>query len=330
MDTMTILPTLQEVEKKLGRTFTPEQTAALVDVLDPFRQMGIQRAADTRELKQGLAGLTEEVRKLTVAQARTEQRVDRLEAVMERLEVAVERLIEVQTRTEQRVDRLEAAVERLIEAQARTEQQMEKLVQAQDRTEQQMEKLVQAQDRTEQQMEKLTLAQARTEHQMNQMATTLEEIATRVGELKGWQLELKYQRRAGAYFGPLLRHLKVLLPYEIPPEMGDELDARLTPEELEDVFRLDLLIEGRLRHRPDAPRIWLAIEISSVVDLHDVKRAQRRADALRRAGYRAIPTVAGERATVDGEKAASASNVLLIRDGQARFWEDALKAAMAY
>ncbi len=313
---MTILPTLQEVEKKLGRTFTPEQTAALVDVLDPFRQMGIQRAADTRELKQGLAGLTEEVRKLTVAQARTEQRVDRLEAVMERLEVAVERLIEVQTRTEQRVDRLEAAVERLIEAQARTEQQMEKLVQAQDRTEQQMEKLVQAQDRTEQ--------------QMNQMATTLEEIATRVGELKGWQLELKYQRRAGAYFGPLLRHLKVLLPYEIPAEMEDELDARLMPEEFEDVFRLDLLIEGQPRHSPDAPRIWLAIEISSVVDLHDVKRAQRRADALRRAGYRAIPTVAGERATVDGEKAASASNVLLIRDGQARFWEDALKAAMAY
>jgi len=126
-----------------------------------------------------------------------------------------------------------------------------------------------------------------------------------------------------------LRHLKVLLPYEIPPEMGDELEARLTPEELEDVFRLDLLIEGRPRHRPDAPRIWLAIEISSVVDLHDVKRAQRRADALRRAGYRAIPTVAGERATVDGEKAASASNVLVIRDGQARFWEDALKAALA-
>ncbi|HID55338.1 TPA: hypothetical protein EYP37_02325 [Candidatus Poribacteria bacterium] len=58
--------------------------------------------------------------KLAQAQARTEERVTRLEA-------AVEKLAQAQARTEERVTRLEEVVERLVQAQARTEKALQNL-----------------------------------------------------------------------------------------------------------------------------------------------------------------------------------------------------------
>jgi len=55
----------------------------------------------------------------------------------------VERLAEAQARTEERVGRLEAAVERLAEAQARTEDRVAELARAQTRTERALERLSQ-------------------------------------------------------------------------------------------------------------------------------------------------------------------------------------------
>jgi hypothetical protein len=60
------------------------------------------------------------VERLAEAQARTEERVTRLEE-------AVARLAETQARTEERVTRLEEAVTRLAEAQARTEERVAKV-----------------------------------------------------------------------------------------------------------------------------------------------------------------------------------------------------------
>jgi len=58
--------------------------------------------------------------RLVQAQARTEERVGRLE-------VAMERLAQAQARTEERVGRLEVAMERLAQAQARTEVALDQL-----------------------------------------------------------------------------------------------------------------------------------------------------------------------------------------------------------
>jgi len=92
------------------------------------------------------------------------------------------------------------------------------------------------------------------------------------------------------------------------------------------VLRLDLLVNGRPRHQPDAPEIWLAVEVSSVVDQGEVDRAARRAGLLRRAGYRAVPAVAGEQMTRGAEEAARSQNVALVQDGQVVFWDEALDA----
>jgi hypothetical protein len=216
--------------------------------------------------------------------------VEELAAAQARTEQRVEELAAAQARTEQRVERLEATVERLIEAQARTEERLQRL-------EAVVEKLV----------------------------VTMAYLEVRVADLTGWQLEYRYQQRAMAYFGRLLRRVRVLSLQELE----ETLEPRLSEEEWEDLLELDLLVSGQPRHRPEVPPVWLAVEVSATVDQHDVERAQRRAAALRRAGYRTIPTVAGKEVADEAEEAIRAGHLLVVQDGRTQFWEEALAAALA-
>lgn len=235
---MAVTLTIRELEKRLGQAFTPEQTTVLVEAIDPIRQAELQRAADSHELKQGLA-------KLSAAQTRTEE-----------------------------------TLARLAEAQERTEQ-------------------------------------------------TLMKWQETLGEVRGVQFETKYRQKASAYFGPLLRRSKVLTPNEIEAAMEANLEAQLSKDELEDFFRVDLLMTGRPRNKPDSPEVWLAVEVSAVIDRHDVVRAQRRAAAIRRAGYLAVPAVAGAKVTAEAEAMARGDGVLLVQNGVRQFWEEALTAALS-
>jgi hypothetical protein len=106
----------------------------------------------------------------------------------------------------------------------------------------------------------------------------------------------------------------------------DGLRPVLTDDECRDFLDLDLLVTGKLRDVPAEPDVWLAMEISAVVDGKDVERALRRASLLRQAGYRAVPVVAGEKVTLGGKKAAREQNVVLLRDGHLDFWDEALSA----
>jgi len=302
-----ISPALHEIIVAVSRKAVDERMEEIAVTRQDFEEV----KGALRELAEAQARTEARMEELAQAQARTEARVGQLENRMARVEAALERLAEAQVRTE-------ARVEELAQAQARTEARMEELAQAQARTEARME-------RVEAAIERLTEAQTRTEAQIQELVAALERTDTRVADLKGWQLELRYRERAGAYFGPLLRRVRTFSPHELE----DELEPRLSADEFEDLLQLDLLISGRPRHRPEAPEVWLAVEVSAVVDRHDLERAQRRAAALRRAGYRAIPTVAGEQITAGAEEdAALAGNVLLLQDGRARFWEEALAEAL--
>jgi len=249
--------------------------------------------------------------RLAMGQERLERRMDRVEAALERLaeaqartEERLEQLAEAQARTEERLERLEITVQQLAEAQARTEERLEQLAEAQARTEERLEQLAEAQVRTEER---------------------LAGVQDRLGTVYGRQLELTYKERAGTYFGPLLRRVRVVSPIEIE----DDLEAHLSAEEFRDLLLLDLLVNGRPRHLTEAPLVWLAVEISGVVDRHDVERAERRAGYLSKAGYTALPAVAGERATEGAETLAQEKGVLLILDGGASLWEQALEQALA-
>ena len=229
-----------------------------------------------------------------------------------------DRLEKGQERLEGRMDRVEAALERLAEAQARTEERLERL-------EATVQQLAEAQARTEERLEQLAEAQARTEERLSDLIEVVGGMRDAQGNLQGRLLELTYQRRVGAYFGPFLRRVRVVSPIEIE----DDLEPHLSEDEFKDLLLLDLLVRGRPRHAPDAPQVWLAVEISRVIDRHDVERAQRRAGHLRQAGYAALPAVAGERVTQGAEAAAQEKGVLLVMDGSSSFWEQALEQALS-
>jgi hypothetical protein len=148
---------------------------------------------------------------------------------------------------------------------------------------------------------------------------------TRLAKHVGWGLERTYRDNAYGYLGHLLRNVQVVSVQEVEADVLQ----RLSYAEVADLIPLDLLIHGIPRQLPDAPQVWLAMEVSGVVDRHDVERAMQRAALLRKAGYLAIPAVAGEDATEGGELMARYEHVLLLQDGRRQFWDEALTQVLA-
>ncbi len=161
---------LHEMKRRLESAFTDDQVAILAEVLDEQRT-GLATSVDMQDLKDA-------VKRLAIAQARTEER-------LERVEVAIEKLTAAQARTEERLERVEAAIEKLTAAQARTEERIDELAAAQARTEERLE-------RVEAAIEKLTAAQARTEQTLNDLIGAHRETRRQLGGLSmtvGYTLE---------------------------------------------------------------------------------------------------------------------------------------------
>jgi len=316
---MTMVELVEAVERQLREQLAVrrEDIEALSAEVRKLAQAQRRTKAQVVALAEAQARTEATVQALVQAQARMEEGLrqyrEASEARFARIEAALDRLAEAQARTEQRVDEL-------AEAQARTEKRVDELAQAQARTEAALRQLAEAQARTEKRVDELAQAQARTEQTLQALIAAHQKLEVRVGRMDGELLEIRYERRATSYFGRVLRRVRVV---EVP-ELLDTLEARLTPEEVDEVLNLDLLVVGRPR-RPGAEReVWLAVEISATVDTEDIERAVERATMLRKAGYAAIPTVAGREATSIAEEAAQGQGVLLIRDGRADFWDQAL------
>ncbi len=182
------------------------------------------------------------------------------------------------------------------------------LAQAQQRTEACLEALAEAQQRTETRLEVLT-------ETVRGLIITVDGLKNTVGDLKGRSLEQTYRDRAGAYFGRFLRGVKAVEPITLETTF----ESTLNLDEFTDLLFLDLLVTGKVRQAADTPEVWLAVEISSVIDRNDVERALRRASLMRRAGYRALPVVAGESTTRGAETAAQEQHVTVVVDGQVTF-----------
>jgi len=102
------------VEEELRRVFEPSVVQVMVNVLN---QAAVSAVEVTRLDLRDLSGTMHE---LAQAQARTEARLERLEAI-------VEQLAQAQARTEARLEELESTVGRLVLAQERTEAQVQRL-----------------------------------------------------------------------------------------------------------------------------------------------------------------------------------------------------------
>ncbi|RMG53484.1 MAG: hypothetical protein D6723_07010, partial [Acidobacteria bacterium] len=165
---------------------------------------------------------------------------------------------------------LPETVRELVRIQKRTEERVEALAEAQRRTEERVEAL-------EKQMERLTSSVHVLTKQVESLTEAQKRTADTVSGIKGRLLEIMYREKASGYFGPVLRRLRVVTPHTLE----DTLEARLSREEFKDVLLLDLLVHGQLRDAAEEQEVWLAVEVSSVVDEGDVERARRRATLLR-------------------------------------------------
>ncbi|BCX03146.1 MAG: hypothetical protein KatS3mg053_1084 [Candidatus Roseilinea sp.] len=214
-------------------------------------------------------------------------------------------------------------VRSLAEAQRRTEQRVEELAEAQRRTDQRLEELAEAQRRTEQRVEELAEALQELAEAQRRTEETVRRLVNQMAEVRGDLLEMKFRDKAHAYFGRWLRRARVV-PFI---ELEEQLEDKLTDDELVELSLTDILVRGRPRLVAGADEVWLTVEVSSVVDANDVSRAQRRAALLRRAGLRAVPVAVGARIIPQARSLAETLNVALMRDGTDEGWERAYQAA---
>jgi hypothetical protein len=216
-------------------------------------------------------------------------------------------------------------VRQLATAQQRTEARVEELAEAQRRTEARLEALTARVEALTARVDALTARVEALTADVHELTASVHDLAEaekrtadRVGHMMGDLLELRYREHAAGYFGVWLRRAQAVPLVEIE----ESLEAVLPREDVLDILRLDLLVNGRWLARAerepkgDAPEVWLAVEVAAVLNEGDVARAWRRATLLRRAGYRAVPVVAGETITQDAEASARAQSVAVVQDGQ--------------
>jgi hypothetical protein len=184
------------------------------------------------------------------------------------------------------------------------------------------EELARLRTETEQRFREVAEAQLALTHGVNDLRESIGVLGEQVrglmadiGSLKQDGLERRYRERSYAYFSRLVRRAHTL--------SGDELAALLEPaiargelseEAAEEVTWADAIVRGRWRQ--DGQEVYLVVEVSWGVGLHDVERALRRAQLLSQVGVKGIPVVAGEWVTPDGQAAARLSHVWQVTNGR--------------
>ncbi|MEJ5251180.1 MAG: hypothetical protein HPY54_11120 [Chthonomonadetes bacterium] len=139
------------------------------------------------------------------------------------------------------------------------------------------------------------------------------------GKLLGWQLESRYASRPHTYFGRVMKRVQTV---DINTIL-EQASALLSEEELEDLLNLDILIKGRSDSPPVAD-LFVAIEVSNVIEIGDVTRASYRAELLRRAGFKCVPAVGGSEIGRRAQREAQRLRVAVLLDGSIQGWEQAL------
>jgi hypothetical protein len=242
----------------------------------------------------------------------------------QRMEEQQQRMEEQQQRMEERQQRMEEELVALTAAQRRTDEHLAALTglyrESQQRTDERLDRLEETVQHLTENVAALTEQMLKLTERVDALAIGQQRLVDKVGELQGDMLEMRYRDHVGPYFGRILRRPQLV---DLSLHL-DALEAALDSDEFDEVLLLDLVVSGTPRRISDAPEIWLAMEISYAVDENDLARAVRRANLLRKAGYQAIPAVAGKRATRGTAESIGAQRVIYFEDGRINFLEDAV------
>ena len=240
----------------------------------------------------------------------------------EALPSLVRDLIEAHRRAESRLERLEQAVEKLLAAHQQAEARMNRVEARLERVEKAVAELAEAQRRAESRLEGVERRLEYVEARLERLEDRGQRMEVKLGRVDGRTLELLYHQKAPAYLGRWIRRVKIV----DTNDLIERVEPHLDDSEIDDVMLTDLVLSGRASRLPNRPEVWLAVEISAVVDRQDVARAARRAGLLRRAGVPAVPVVAGESVTEGAEAEAEQRGVVMLQDGSPLFWDEAWSA----
>ena len=260
---------------------------------------------------------------IRLLQARPEWRADLRRVVLtDELLALPEQVARLQVETDRRFHELAGQIAALAEAQRRTEGQVAALSEAQKRTEERVATLTEAQNRIEGQVAGLIEAQNRTNEQiaaLTRVVYALTEdvrvLKIDVGDLKGDNLERRYREKAPAYFGRLVRRMRVLSAEELAGLLEDAVEqGQLTDAEKDEAILTDVVVRGR--YQGSGAEVYLVVEVPWGVGVHDVERAVQRAAVLGKLGIPALPVVAGKAVTAQAEQLAHEQHVWQVIDGQ--------------
>ena len=156
---------------------------------------------------------------------------------------------------------------------------------------------------------------ARLAEELATLTRTVRGLADDVGKLKGSDLERRFRERSFAHFGRLIRRARVLTQ----EELADILDSgmargAITESDADELQWADLIVRGK--RRDDGADVSLVVEISYGVGVHDVERAERRAQLYGRMVTPVLPVVAGEAVTADAAQCARAAGVWQLIHGR--------------
>jgi predicted nuclease with TOPRIM domain len=258
--------------------FTVNDFHDLVEILEkePAWRAEVRRLVLTDDilgLPQAVRDLTASVQELSELQRHNEARFGRVEADISDVKTDVSQLKTSVGKLETNVGKLETNVGKLETNVGKLETNVGKL---------------------ETNVGKLDTRMGKLETTVGKLETRTGRVETNVAKLNGRDLERLLRERPFVYLSRFALRLKAIGDAELAVLLEDAVERELlTEEEAEDAKLLDAVARGR--RRTDAVPIYLAIEVSIVIDQHDLERSVRRAAIVEKAsGVPTMPVVAGE------------------------------------
>ncbi len=247
------------------------------------------------------------------------ERLARIEATAERLASFDQQLVESHEALRQSQEQLIASHEVLSQKQEQLTASHEALRQSQEQLIASHEALNLSHIRLSESHEALTRSHQAAIERLDRIESTLQSLLqwadqarVDIADSKGFSFETKMSSQAAARLGRFLRKPRRLEIAEFLDEM-EEQGAPLTPEELEQLRSLDILVTGRDRRTGNT--VYITVEVSWMLYPSDVERAEERAGLLRRCGYEAYPALIGRGITPEASTLAQQRRVITYLDG---------------
>ena len=181
------------------------------------------------------------------------------------------------------------------------------------RSENLQKELLEFRNETNQRFEQVDKRFEQVDKRFEQINKHLRRLDTDVGGLKGSDFEARVRRSPQPYLGKDVVRGRVLTEDRLFNLLDKAIDqGRIQDDEADDIRLADGIVQARERN--SGQDIWFAVEVSVVVDAHDIERAERRAAYLQRAvaPAPARALVIAERITEGAQRFAKAEQTRLV------------------